>query len=92
MGDRGLGKFSKYMVKGNVDRTEGAKSVRSSHGDFGFFVELLDRTAGELLSSAEVIGSHTEDFLTRGFYLGKGAETHSKSPIVESPNTVTKET
>jgi hypothetical protein len=43
------------VIEREFQDAEGAKAIRSSHGDFGFVVEPFDDTAGELLFCLEVV-------------------------------------
>src|SRR6266568_6222253 len=43
------------MVESQFEDSEGAESVRFSHGYFGLVVQTLDHTAGEQLMGSEVI-------------------------------------
>jgi len=43
------------VIECEFQDAEGAKAIRSSHGDFGFVVQPFDNTAGELLFGLEVV-------------------------------------
>ena len=43
------------MVEGEFEDAIGAKTVRSSHGDFGLVVQALHDAAGKQLLSAEIV-------------------------------------
>ena len=55
VGDIRFGQFAKCMIQGDFGDVEGAEPIGFSHGEFGFVVQPLDHTAGELLFGAEVV-------------------------------------
>jgi hypothetical protein len=50
-----FGQLAESVIEREFGDTEGAKSVRFSHGDFNFVVEALDDAAGKLLLGLEVV-------------------------------------
>jgi hypothetical protein len=43
------------VIEREFQDTEGAKAIGSSHGYFGFVVQPLDHTAGNLFSGLEIV-------------------------------------
>jgi hypothetical protein len=68
------------VIEREFQHAEGAKTIGSSHGYFGLVVELLDLTAGKLLSGFARSMQPAANFTTSSFKLSAGLPVTHKCP------------